>query len=569
MAYNVLLGGAAGQGIETTASILEKLIKRTGCHLFTARDFMSRIRGGHNFTQIRFDNQPLYGHATALDAVVALDAQTAQQHTPQLAPTGVLLCDTAVPTDDPRALRLPLLATARELGNPRYAGNVAAGSVLRLFGLAFDEAAVREILGSHFNTALADGNTAAFQRGYTLTTTRFAPLGGDAADQMILTGNQALALGALAAGLRFYAAYPMSPATSILEYLAAKSVDAGVVVVEQAEDEIAAVNMVLGASHAGVRAMTATSGGGFSLMVEAIGLAGIAEIPLVIANIQRPGPATGLPTRTEQADLQFVLTAAQGEFPRAVLAVRSHQDAWHQTQRAFALADRYQIPVILLSDQYLGDASATMPVPAVKPVRLPTEEMTATLAAMGDAPYQRYAITDSGVSPRLLPGKSPHLFSIDSDEHDEAGRITESAATRRAMVDKRARKSIGLAAEMQEPDWIGPTQDDQPAPVEILLLAWGSLGGPLREAMSQLADAGLSIGALVWGDLYPFPARRLTTLAATARHLVHVEQNSTGQLARLIRQETGLACDISILRYDGRQMSGGEIAQRVLREVQK
>ncbi len=569
MAYNLLLGGAAGQGIETTASILEKLIKRSGCHLFTARDFMSRIRGGHNFTQIRFGSRPLYGHATTLDVVVALDAQTARQHAPQLAPAGVLLCDESVATDDPRALRLPLTATARELGNSRYAGNVAAGAVLRLFGLALDPDAVREILGGHFRPELAAGNTAAFLRGYELTDARFAPLTGDAADHMIVTGNQALALGALAAGLRFYAAYPMSPATSILEYLAAKSVDAGVVVVEQAEDEIAAVNMVIGASHAGVRAMTATSGGGFSLMVEAVGLAGIAEIPLVIANIQRPGPATGLPTRTEQADLQFVLSAAQGEFPRAVLSVRSHQDAWYQTQRAFALADRYHIPVILLSDQYLGDASATLPVPEVKPVRLPTEEMTETLAAVGASPYRRYAITDSGVSPRLLPGKSPHLVSIDSDEHDEAGMITESAEMRRAMVDKRARKTIGLTADMEEPDWIGPTRDGEPAPVEILLLAWGSMGGPLREAAALLTDAGRSVGVLVWGDLYPFPARRLMALAPTARHLIHVEQNSTGQLARLIRQETGLACGISILRYDGRQMSGGEIAERVLREVPK
>lgn len=572
MAYNLLLGGAAGQGIETTASILERLFKRSGCHLFTTRDFMSRIRGGHNFTQIRFGDQPLFSHADALDCVVALDAPTAALHTDRLSSDGVLLCDETVEHDDPRALRLALTATARELGNPRYAGSVAAGAVLRLFGIAFDETAVREVLGAYLRPELADGNTVAFRRGYDMASERFKSLSGDASGHMLATGSQTMALGALASGLRFYAAYPMSPSTPILEYLASKSVEAGVVVVEQAEDEIAAINLVIGASYAGVRAMTATSGGGFSLMVEALGLAGITEIPLVVADIQRPGPATGLPTRTEQADLQFVLTASQGEFPRAVLSVRSHTDTWHQTLRAFELADRYQLPVILLGDQYLGDASATMPVPEVLPVRLPAEAMAEALQETEDhpsegRPYLRYKITDSGVSPRLLPGKSPHLVIVDSDEHDEEGLITESAEMRRAMVDKRARKAGELAAEMEEPDWIGPTRDGNPVPTELLLLGWGSLWGPLREAVEILAAAGRSVGALVWGDLYPFPAARLTALAASARKVVNVEQNSTGQLARLIRQETGLACSASILRYDGRQLSGDQIAGRILKEV--
>jgi len=572
MAYNLLLGGAAGQGIETTASILEKLLKRSGCHLFTTRDFMSRIRGGHNFIQIRFGDQPLYSHADSLDCVVALDAPTAALHTDRLSPDGVLLCDESVESSDTRALRLALTATARELGNPRYAGSVAAGAILRLFGVAFEETAVREVLGTYLRPELADGNTVAFRRGYDMATERFQPLSGDASGHMLVTGSQTMALGALASGLRFYAAYPMSPSTPILEYLASKSLEAGVVVVEQAEDEIAAINLAIGASYAGVRAMTATSGGGFSLMVEALGLAGITEIPLVVADIQRPGPATGLPTRTEQADLQFVLSASQGEFPRAVLSVRSHREIWHQTRRAFELADRYQVPVILLGDQYLGDASATMPVPEVSPVRLPAEAMAEALQKAKDnlsedRPYLRYEITESGVSPRLLPGKSPHLVIVDSDEHDEEGLITESADVRRAMVDKRARKSVGLAADMEEPDWIGPTREGEPVPTDLLLLGWGSLWGPLHEAVAILTAAGRSVGALVWGDLYPFPAARLTALSASAQKVVNVEQNSTGQLARLVRQETGLACHASILRYDGRQLSGDQIADRIQREV--
>jgi 2-oxoglutarate ferredoxin oxidoreductase subunit alpha len=373
---------------------------------------------------------------------------------------------------------------------------------------------------------------------------------------MLISGNHAVALGAAAAGLRFYSAYPMSPSTTIMEALASFG-DAAGLVVEQAEDEIAAINMAIGASYAGARAMTGTSGGGFSLMVEALGLSGMGEIPLVVIDAQRPGPVTGLPTRTEQSDLKFVISTSQGEFPRMVIALRNQEDAFYQTMRAFDLAQRYQIPVILLSDQYLADGTATVePFDATRiPVADPLEQ------AEIEGEYLRYRYTEDGISPRLIPGKSKHLIAVDSDEHDERGWITESAEVRTRMMDKRMKKLEGLKRELIEPDFIGNEK------FETLIIGWGSTWGPISEAVQLLNKAGKGrFAALVFGDIYPLPQQKLLELTAKAKCLVNVEQNATGQLAGLIREETGIACTGSILKYDGRQITGEEIAERMLRE---
>jgi len=304
--------------------------------------------------------------------------------------------------------------------------------------------------------------------------------------------------------------------------------------------------------------MTATSGGGFSLMVEALGLAGMAEIPLVVVNAQRPGPVTGLPTRTEQSDLQFIISASQGEFPRMVIALRNHADAFYQTIRAFNMAEKYQIPVVILTDQYLADTTASVPlfdmgkVPPYQPEPAPIE-----------GEYARYRYTDSGISPRRYPGDPQAIVSADSDEHDEHGRIIEDSETRIRMMQKRMGKLDLLAQEVQEPDWLGDENS------EVLLVGWGSMHGPLAEAVALLnSRSGRRHAALVFGDLWPLPQKLLRRAADSARTVINVEQNYTGQLARLIRQETGIAMDAGILRYDGRQLTGEEIARRVEKEVQ-
>jgi 2-oxoglutarate ferredoxin oxidoreductase subunit alpha len=569
MTLNLLIGGAAGQGIDTTAAIFEKLLKQAGFFVYTTRDFMSRVRGGHNFILIRFGSTVITSHSNRLDGLVAMNEETIELHSDQLTEKSFILCDSALKADDPRVIKIDMQQIAKDLGNPRVSGSVAIGALIGLFGL--DRTNVQTVLSTFVKDALVEINQKAVDAGFEEVKPQYKCTPGDFCDWMIISGNRALALGALAADVRFYSAYPMSPSTSIMEYLAGKSLACGLVV-EQAEDEIAAINMAIGASFAGVRALTGTSGGGFSLKVEALGLAGMTEIPLVIANIQRPGPATGLPTRTEQSDLRFVISAAQGEFPRMVIALRNHYDAFHQTVRAFEIAERYGIPVILLSDQYLADTSATVEpftepyLIDPSPFRQPTFAKDSAAAATADSrqTYRSYRLTDDGVSPRLYPGNPDHFVAADSDEHDEYGRITESADVRRQMMDKRMRKLEKLKLELQEPILIGQET------CETLLIGWGSLYGPLIEAVSLLNHAKHGkFAALVFGDIFPLPTRRIEKMSKTCKRILNVEQNATGQLAGLVREYTGLVCQASVLKYDGRQLTGEEIAALVIARVEE
>ena len=553
--YNLLIGGAAGQGIETTAAVLEKLLKKSGYHVFTVRDFMSRVRGGHNFTLIRFGSEIIQSHSYKLDGIIALNDETVELHKDQIHDNGFILCDSKLATSDPKAIKIDMDAMAQALGNPRVSGSIATGAVLRLFGESADY--FEDVLKSFVKESVLDINVKAMTKGYNAVRAHFPKLESDAGDTMILSGFKAMSLGAIAAGLKFYSAYPMSPSTSIMEFLAEKSEEAGIVV-EQAEDEIAAVNMAIGASFAGARAMTGTSGGGFSLMVEALGLSGMAEIPLVIADVQRPGPVTGLPTRTEQSDLAFVASASQGEFPRMVIALRHHEDAFYQTIRAFDLAEKYQIPVILLSDQYLADTSAT-----VRPFDLSLITVAQPAATYeGEGEYLRYRYTEDGISQRLIPGKSSNFVTADSDEHDEFGRITEAADVRIRMMDKRMKKLKKLGSELQEPEFLGPQKYD------TLLVGWGSTYGPIAEAVKALNEyTPDKFAALVFGDVFPLPTALLLEKSVSAKKIINIEQNATGQLAGLIREYTGIVCTSSILKYDGRQISGEEITDRLVKGV--
>lgn len=295
-------------------------------------------------------------------------------------------------------------------------------------------------------------------------------------------------------------------------------------------------------------------------MVEALGLAGIAEIPLVIVNVQRPGPATGLPTRTEQSDLKFVISASQGEFPRMVIALRNHEDSFYQTIRAFKIANKYQIPVIILSDQYLGDSSATVKPFTVDAIGSDVIDEKVNI----NEKYMRYKLTGDGISPRLIPGKTKQLVTADSDEHDEYGRITESSEVRIQMIDKRRRKLEKLKEELQEPEILGGNS------FKTLLIGWGSTYGPIAEAVKKLNQKYKDCySALIFGDIYPLPKKRLLEKAKKASRIINIEQNSTGQLAELIREQTGIVCDMSILKYDGRQINADEIFERLENEVGK
>jgi 2-oxoglutarate ferredoxin oxidoreductase subunit alpha len=502
------------------------------------------------------------------DAVLALNAETVELHLSTLALDGVVLVDAGetlpdTASADPRVIRLPLKETATKAGSSKAAGTVALGALLSCFGLSED--GLEPILAGIFASDVADKNLAALRFGMTLVpTTRRSPAPDKGIDRILVHGNEAVALGALAAGCRFYSAYPMTPSTSIMNALAAR-MDAGRVLVEQAEDEIAAINMAIGASYAGARAMTGTSGGGFCLMVEALGLAGMQELPLVVADIQRPGPVTGLPTRTEQGDLRFVVSASHGEFPRLVISLRSPADAFRQTVRAFDLADRYRIPVVLLGDQFLADTTVTVPPFPTDGIPFDRHLGTPDL----EAGFRTYALTPDGISPRLIPGTIPGVrVCVDSDEHDEWGRITESAEDRVAMTDKRMRKSAALALDVEEPEFLGDPDFD------VLVLCWGSIREPMADAMERLGRGkdgpasmrdGHRYAALAFGDVWPLPTRELLRCAAQAKVLVDIEQNATAQFAGIVREVTGLECHRKLLRYDGRPIGGEWIVEGLVK----
>jgi 2-oxoglutarate ferredoxin oxidoreductase subunit alpha len=364
---------------------------------------------------------------------------------------------------------------------------------------------------------------------------------------MLITGVEALSLGAIASGVRFYAAYPMTPATGIMNYMSAKS-DAFGIIVEQTEDEIAAINMALGASFGGVRSMTGTSGGGFALMSEGVSLAAMTETPVVIAFGQRPGPATGFPTRTEQGDLQFALYTAHGEFPRLVFAPGSPEQAFYLTNKAFDLAEKYQIPAIILFDQYLGDTQWTYNgLDTGKLVFNDYRLRGGTFAALTS--YKRHSYSESGVSPFGVPGDAKHVVVTDSDEHSEEGHIVEDAETRIRMTNKRLFKKMPLiTGEIAPPLLYG---SDKP---KIVITGWGSSYGLMKEAVDALSGKH-DIAMLHFSEIYPLP---LTTKFDYLRILkeaslsICFEQNATGQFARLIKAETSYSFNKLLTRFDGR-----------------
>lgn len=556
MNFNLLIGGAAGQGMETLSFTLSKLLQRRGYHLFTLQDYMSRVRGGHNFFQLRFSEDHVKTHRDDLDGIIALNQETVDLHIGRLNPDGFIIADEDVTSNDPRLITIPAKRIAKELGNPKIQSSVILGALMKLFGM--DVLHLEDILSDKFDEKVVKQNVEAFDKGHELVEARFVEPLLTKEPTMLLQANESIALGALAAGLKFYSAYPMTPSTSIMSYLVRKS-KATKMIVEQAEDEIAAINMAIGASYAGVRSMTGTSGGGYSLMVEAVGMAGIMETPLVIAEIQRPGPATGLPTRTEQSDLNFVIHSSHGEFPKMVIALRHPEDAFYQTARAFNLADKYQIPIILLGDQYMADAIRTVTPFDADKVTIERHLADEEIYRNGKE-YKRFELTENGISPRLIPGNvAGTMVNSDSDEHDEMGNITEASDVRISMVEKRAKKLELLKEELLEPDFMG--EED----LDVLIVGWGSLHSPLSEAIELLNQSGdTKFGTLVFGDIWPLPEKRLRELSGKAKVLINVEQNYTGQLAALISQVTGIRTNHSVLKYDGRPLSAVEIKNKVL-----
>ncbi len=557
---NIRIAGAAGQGLLSAGKFFGKTCVRAGYHVFGVQDSMSRIRGGHNYFQLRISDKPVKAVSEGVDLLVTLHPEDINSDFADLTGGALVLLDSEtikVKPDDTRVVDVKLKQIAKDAGGkPLYSNSVALGFLCGFFDI--DITILNTLFSENFKEkATVKGNIDSALEGFKIGI-KVRDSGNfkmpalktlEAPSRMFVNGNEAAALGAISGGLKFISCYPMSPSTGIITYISHHDIKCGIIA-EQAEDEIAAANQAVGASTAGVRSMTATSGGGMALMSETLSLCGIAEIPLVIVNCQRGGPGTGLPTRTEQSDLQFSVYTGHGEFPRAVLAPANAEDAFYLTAQAFNIADKYQIPVIVLSDQHIADSFYTVDI--FKPEKIKFETSVASQDELPQAEdYKRYLITKSGISPRAIPGKGPHLVMNDSHEHTEDVHITEDSDVRVAMVQKRARKTLSLGDEFNL-DIYGEESGDT-------VFTWGSTGDAVREAVISLKDQGINIKHIQMTQLWPFPAKQVEEAVKGSSRIFTIEGNSTGQLASIIKTETSIKEIDFAGKYDGRPFIVNEL----------
>lgn len=543
---NVVIAGAAGEGVQTIGDVLAETAAAQGYAVFGWKEYESRIRGGQNSYSIRIGEKGRNAPLIDADVLLCLNKGAVKKYEPLIKQGGILVAQEKVRE---KMITIPFTEiAAKEIGNEVYANTVAIGGLVSVLGMELDT--LKKLLENRFSKKgdkIIKDNHIAAEKGFSLVEREckdMCPwtLHKKESSFYLVAGNESIPLAAAFAGCRFMAAYPMTPSTGIITFLSKEKERLGVFT-EQAEDEIAAINMVIGASYAGVRAMTATSGGGFALMVEGLSLAGMTETPVVIVLAQRPGPATGLPTRTAQGDLLFAINAGHGEFPKLVLAPSDAKDAFHKTVRAFNLADKYQIPVIILTDQFLADAHfSVMDFELGK--ALPDSHLADPSRI---ETYGRYRITHEGISPRLYPGQSEHLVCVDSDEHDEIGHITEDlSGTAKTMAEKRMAKYRGLKKEVRLPEEKGLDK------AETVFIGWGSSKGAILEAVDLLKADGTGVGMIHFTELWPLPDYAFPE----EKNYWTVESNISGQLARLLRSEYKLEIKGTLSRYDGLPLTG-------------
>jgi 2-oxoglutarate/2-oxoacid ferredoxin oxidoreductase subunit alpha len=589
---DLIVAGQAGQGLQVISRTLGRMLVRAGYHVFVSQDVMSRIRGGHNFARVRVSTAPVAADGDKAQILVALDPALVARHIPDLTDDAVVVTEDAgeLP-EDLNVVRLPLAELAREHGkDPVMVNAVAVGAALALTGFwgqspSVDSplpAGLEEVFSGQFGSKgedVVERNVAAAEDGFhaimedqkrccphRLLAPGTAPrdMTGSSeetdrvpASRLLISGAEALALGAIAAGVRVVTGYPMSPATPIVEYCFRYAQEAGLIV-EQTEDEVSAANLAIGAAFAGARSMVCTAGGGFCLMNEALSLAGMTETPLVLCVGMRPGPATGMATRTEQADLLFSIYAGHGEFPRAVLTPADAARAFQAAQDAFRIADEYQTPVIVLFDQFMADALWTVERDSLKIDNRQGRQERQVPEGLQPYSYRRYEVTESGVSPMVLPGTAQQLVSADSDEHTEEGHIAESAAMRLLMVNKRNAKLNGIRQELGAEAEV-KVEVEGKAEAETLVFCFGSSRGVVSEALARLRDKGLNAAMVHLNHVWPFPTEAVARLVAKERKFVTVEQNFSGQLAQLLLQECGVRAAGTVRRYDGRQFTVAEV----------
>ncbi len=556
----LVLSGQAGQGLATIETLVAKAIKKD-YHVFSTKEVMSRVRGGNNTTEIRIASKPVYAYKHTIDMLFLLNDHAFYRLHDRVNEKTVIFGEESF--IDPKVVdetgatfkEFNLKDMASEAGSVLFSNTVLFGFISGLLDLDKDycEQLIRERFANK-TEKIIENNIEAFNLGFKPGKEFEHDAGLEKTDAVsnhtMLNGTEAISIGALAGGVNYISSYPMSPGTAVLEYLANKGNDFGVVV-EQAEDEIAALNMSIGSWYAGARSMITTSGGGFALMEEAVSLSGITETPAVIHIAQRPGPGTGLPTRTEQADLNLVVYSGHGEFPRIVLAPGSLEDGVLLTQRAFYLADKYQVPVFVLSDQYYVDTKST-----IKPLEL-SDESLESFVVKSDTDYLRYKLTDNGISPRAIPGYGDGLVKVDSDEHDERGSITEDFNVRIAMNDKRLGKEKYILEDYIEPELIGSKD------FKKLVIGWGSTYGVLKEAVESYD--GDDIAFLHIKEVFPLHPD-LAKYIDQADEVALFEINATGQLGNLIKLHLDRNITNRFLKYNGMPFTIEEVDSK-LKEV--
>lgn len=583
--FAVGIGGENGQGIASTGDILARIFARRGLHLNAYNAYQSIIRGGHTFLTIRASDRPVRSMGDKHDVLIPLNQDSMDRHL-RLMKSGscvVFDSDKLKPGEAAAGVQLCPMPMKQICGANKLAANTAAlGAVLQLLGIEAEP--LETVIARQFKKkgeAVVSENVGIARAGYEYAAQHFKPLGSPVPKcdkpKAVVTGNQATAMGGVAAGVKFYAAYPMSPSTGVLMWMASHARQLGILV-RQVEDEIGVMNMVIGAAHAGCRAMCATSGGGFALMSEAVGMAGMIETPVVCVDVQRAGPATGVPTKTEQGDLWQLLGAGQGDYPRIIVAPSSQLDLFHTIPELFNLVDKYQCPGLVLADLLISEGTSSVDpqdldfspridrgevlFPNAKGKGNGNGDSANPFGGANDNAYLRYRNTATGISPRAVPGLAGHIHVAATDEHDEDGTLISDEYTnpikRRMMVEKRGRKMQSVLAEIAPPKLFGPAQ------AQITLVGWGSTNGVIQEAVELLAaEEGIVATALNVKWIVPFHAAEITRILTASARVVIVENNYSGQFARYLRSETGFAAHGHIRKYDGEPFRPHHIVEAV------
>jgi len=577
--FVIAIGGAAGQGVATPGDIFAKIFSRRGLNLNAYNAYQSIIRGGHTLLTIRTGAERVTNMGDRIDLLIPLNQDTMDRHLRLLNAGAACIYnqDTIKPGSPSSGVQLcplPVSALVDITRNKVAQNTLAIGAGLHMMGIGFP--ALEEVLREQFKKkgdALVAENVGVARVGYDYSAAHFMafpnPLPKTENRYAILSGNIAMAMGGAAAGVKFYCAYPMSPSTGVLHWMAAHARKAGIMV-RQVEDEIGVINMVIGAAHAGVRAMCATSGGGFALMSEGIGMSAMIETPVVVINCQRAGPSTGVPTKTEQGDLWQLLGAAFGDYPRVIAAPLDIADCFKLIPEIFNIADRFQCPGLVLCDLLLSEGRLSVPPkdldfsPSIDRGELITPNGMSTPSTTNGS-YNRYKITDSGISPRAIPGVPGHIHTVATDEHMEDGVLISDEFTnpikRRAMMEKRMRKVTAIEAAVPQPALLGPGKAD------VTLIGWGSTKGVIEESCEILNEQGISANQLQIRWLVPLHGQAIVDILRGSRHTIIVENNYSGQFARYLRSETSFVPDGHIRKYDGEPFMPHHIVEAVKEQL--